>query len=103
MVTSDGTTVPPCTVGAIKELIVAAELLRDGWSVYRSLSVSAACDLVAIKGKRILRIEVRSATRNGLGHLQYGGQTRVELRADRYTTLALVVDGEAVIYSGEKP
>jgi Holliday junction resolvase len=51
-----------CTVGAIAELTVSIGLMNVGYAVYRSFSHNAPCDLVAIKGDRILRIEVKTIT-----------------------------------------
>ena len=48
------------SVGAMSELFVCGELLRKGYSVFRSLSPSCFCDLIAIKGKETLTIEVRT-------------------------------------------
>lgn len=47
-------------VGAISELIVCADLLKKGWEVFRTVSQSCSCDLIVIKNKKILRIEVRT-------------------------------------------
>ncbi len=47
-------------VGAVVELIVSADLLRRGYEVFRALSQSASCDILAMKDGAILRIEVRS-------------------------------------------
>jgi hypothetical protein len=53
----------PCTIGAVGELLVAADLLRQGWAVFRAVSPACFCDLVAYR-KGILRfIEVRSGGR----------------------------------------
>jgi len=49
------------TIGAISELSVACHLMNLGYDVFRSLSPHASCDLVAIKGQRVLRIEVKTA------------------------------------------
>ena len=56
------------TVGALGELAVSCELLRRGWTVFRALSPSAFCDLIAIKDGTMLRIEVRTAYRPASGH-----------------------------------
>jgi len=52
--------IPPGTVGAIGELVVAADLLQRGYEVFRSLSPSASCDLAILKDGQLLRIEVRT-------------------------------------------
>lgn len=48
------------TIGVATELKVASELFLKGYSVFRALSPSAPCDLIAIKDKHIFRIEVRT-------------------------------------------
>ena len=49
------------TVGAIGELRVSTDLLARGYEVFRAVSPSCSCDLIARKGGRALRIEVRTA------------------------------------------
>ena len=53
------------TKGAFAELLTAAILLSRGYDVYRSVSPNANCDLVIVRGKLVLRIEVRSGKYNG--------------------------------------
>lgn len=49
------------TIGAISELVVAADLMRRGFEVYRALSPASSCDLLAQpRGGSQLRIEVRT-------------------------------------------
>jgi len=45
--------------GAIGELAVSAFLLSHGWAVFRSISSASLVDLVAIRNKTIVMIEVR--------------------------------------------
>lgn len=49
------------TVGAISEMEVCAELMRKGYAVFRSLSPSCFCDAIAVKGEKILKIEIRTS------------------------------------------
>lgn len=49
------------TKGAISELIVCSKLLNDGFSVFRAVSPSEFCDVIAIKGVKMFKIEVRTA------------------------------------------
>ena len=51
------------TAGAISEIVVSASLLKDGWDVYRAVSPSSKCDLVAIKDGIIRRVEVKTGYR----------------------------------------
>lgn len=55
------------TVGALGELRVAVDLMRNGYNVYRALSPSAPCDLLIFKDEKLIEVEVRTAvvTRNG--------------------------------------
>lgn len=46
--------------GAISELSVCADLMEHGYDVFRAISPSATCDLVAMKNGRCLKIEVKT-------------------------------------------
>ena len=46
--------------GAASELIVAADLLRRGYEVFRALSPHASCDLAILHDGKLLRVEVRT-------------------------------------------
>lgn len=53
------------TVGAISELIASTHLLTQGWAVFRALSQSCFCDLVAFKsGEKPRFIEVKTGYKN---------------------------------------
>lgn len=56
--------IPEGTVGAIAELFIATDLLSRGYSVFRSLSQSCFCDLIGIKGNKVLKIECKTGHRN---------------------------------------
>lgn len=47
-------------VGVIAELIVAVNLTKKGWEVYRAISQASGSDLVAIKDNVIKTFEVRT-------------------------------------------
>lgn len=51
-------------VGAINELLVAADLLRRGLHVFRAMSPSCPCDLTVLKGSTLLRFEVTTARKS---------------------------------------
>ena len=59
---------PTGTIGAASELIVASYLILKGYEVYRAMSQCSNSDLIAIRGDKILKIEVRSGwtQRNGV-------------------------------------
>jgi PD-(D/E)XK endonuclease len=46
--------------GAIGELKVSCDLLDRGYEVFRSVSPDGSCDLVALKGDKMFRIEVKT-------------------------------------------
>lgn len=84
--------------GAINELIVCADLMNRGYSVFRSVSQSCSCDLIAMKPnvnlpvqqQNYLRVEVTTATRTKKGDAVFAPHD-----PDAYDLLALVfVDGE---------
>src|SRR5262249_47266514 len=52
------------TKGAIHELQASVDLMRKGWEVFRAVSPSASCDLIAVKGEQLLRIQVTKAHYN---------------------------------------
>ena len=55
------------SVGAISEMMICSEMLKRGYSVFRTISNASFCDVVAIKASEILLIEVRT------GYRQMGG------------------------------
>lgn len=57
--------------GAVGELLVAADLLRRGFAVYRSVSPSSPCDLIAQKDAALLRVEVTKGTRYRSGNTAF--------------------------------
>lgn len=69
------------TVGALTELEVAADLLKKGYEVFRSLSPSASCDLAVLQNGVLRRIEVRTAYRGPSGVIS---TTRNGFRADHF-------------------
>ena len=50
----------PGTVGAVSELIACADLLVKGYEVFRAVSPSCSCDLIALRGSEVKRVEVRT-------------------------------------------
>jgi PD-(D/E)XK nuclease superfamily protein len=82
--------------GTQGELLVCCDLLGKGYDVYRSVSPSAKCDLVAIKPGVILRIEVRTGTiYPANGRISYG----TERLTPEFTDLvAVVLRGKDILY-----
>jgi hypothetical protein len=82
-----------CTIGAIAELTVSIALMNLGWSVYRAFSHNAPCDLVAIRGSEVLRIEVKTVTE---------GKTPTVDRS-KFDHLALLIRGGEVVFHPPLP
>lgn len=82
------------SVGAIAELAVSADLLKKGYAVFRSVSPSCSCDLIAMKGKKVLRVEVKSGYQNKDGRIQCAKPKQVN-----YDILAIVLhQKDTIIY-----
>ncbi len=80
------------TIGAVGELAVSVDLLRLGYEVFRSVSPACSCDLVAFDGCSLLRLEVRTGYRSGLGD-------RITCKTDkRADVLAVYLPSEHAIY-----
>lgn len=56
-----------------------------GFQVFRNLSVNGSCDLVAIKGRRIIRVQVKSTL---------SINSFMNLRQGQNDLLAILVEGE---------
>ena len=48
------------TVGAMSEMEVALDMMNKGFAVFRALSPSCLCDLIAFKDGKTLMVEVRT-------------------------------------------
>ena len=62
---------PTGSVGAVSEMLAAADLLKNGYSVFRAISQACYCDLIAIKGNEEWHIEVRTGYRSLNGTLNF--------------------------------
>ena len=67
--------ISPGTVGAMSEMMVAIHLMRLGYAVFRALSPSCFCDLMAVKDGRMLRIEARTGYTTPLGKIAFPRNT----------------------------
>ncbi len=87
------------TTGTIGELVVAADLLRKGFEVFRAVSPSCSCDLAILKNGQLLRVEVRTGYRN-----QKTNHVRCALspkNRDRFDIFAIVIAGTEILYRPE--
>jgi len=51
--------VTPLTTGAVGELEVSVDMMRNGFEVFRSHSPNTSCDLIALLDGKCFRIEVK--------------------------------------------
>ncbi len=90
----------PGTAGALNELIVSADLISKGYDVFRAFSPNASCDLVIIKEKRILRVEVKSINKTFVGELSITPTVK-RISAEKCDVIALVVRcSKEIVYVG---
>ena len=88
------------TVGAYSELLACADLIDRGFDVFRAISQSSPCDLIAIWDGNSLRIEVRTA------YLTANGEVRCHRNRGeehRYDVLAMVAPDRTVTYEPPLP
>jgi Holliday junction resolvase len=52
----------PSARGARFEILIAGDLMRQGWQVFRALSPVGRTDLIAIKKNILIKIQCRSTT-----------------------------------------
>lgn len=75
------------SIGAVGELKVCADLLIKGYEVFRAMSPSSSCDILALKNGRILRIEVRTARKIKTGEIQFPGTLKDVGRSDHFAAV----------------
>jgi hypothetical protein len=78
--------IPTGTVGAMHELLVAADLMKRGSHVFRALSPSCPGDLMILQGSKIKIVEVTTGYRLLNGTLAYPTRKQTE----RFDVLAVV-------------
>lgn len=93
---------PLCSnvAGALAEMLVCVDLMKRGLDVYRSISPSGRCDVVAIcrDSGAVNRIEVKCGTRN-----QAGKVTCQVGKHNSFDTLAMVVGDGEIVYEPPLP
>lgn len=83
----------PGQIGALGELMVSCDLIKKGYEVFRALSQSCSCDLVALKNEKCVRIEVRYS--NTIYIPTGKGMVNKKHRAD----VLAIVTGKEITYS----
>jgi len=85
--------------GAIGEMKVGADLMHRGYYVYRCLSPTGPCDLIAMDGGRLWRVEVKMAYRGA-----EGGITPPTIRRPKsFDVLACVLPDGSIVYEPDLP
>jgi Holliday junction resolvase len=75
------TILPSGTTGAMSELMISADLMKHGYDVFRALSPSCYCDIIATRSDGSLRIEVRTGYRNQSGKVGFPKNTNGDIDA----------------------
>lgn len=74
--------------GTVAELLVATDLMKQGFEVFKALSPHCSCDLIAFDGDKCYRIEVKTGYVHPTNGIRYGGK---KLDPCRYDVMAVVV------------
>lgn len=82
------------------ELLVAVDLLRLGFCVFRAISPNSPCDLAILKDKELIMIEVTTGARSVKGNLTYPLHKKY---AHIYDVLAVVERGGKITYLPDSP
>ena len=80
------------------EMLVAVDLLRRGFYVYRSLTPNSPCDLAIVKDDQFLRIEVKTGIISLSGKLSWAS-TKNQL----FDILAVVEHSGVITYYPDLP
>lgn len=80
-------------LGAASEMVVAADLLRRGYPVFRSMTHQSPFDLVVMVGSKLYRVEVKTGYKDRNGRI-YSGHTFEKALVGRFDVLAEVVGAE---------
>lgn len=84
-------------IGSLHEMLVCVDLLKRGYSVFRSICPSAICDLAILKEDKFLRIEVTTGNLSNItGHI-----SRPKKDKKRFDVLATVLRDGSIIYESE--
>lgn len=79
--------IPPGTVGALAELVVAVDLMERGLEVFHAMSPSSSCDLAVLDGAVLRRVEVRTGHRTATGRLVFFRNPRDDGRHDLFAVV----------------
>jgi Holliday junction resolvase-like predicted endonuclease len=54
-------------IGAMSEMLVCVDLMKRGFEIFRAVSQCCSCDLIALRGGKALRVEVKTGYRTKSG------------------------------------
>lgn len=78
--------------GALSELLTAADLIKKGCHVFRSVSPAAPCDMIILKDGKLRRVEVTTGQRLANNELSSPAHDK-----EKYDILATVIIEEGFI------
>lgn len=81
-------------IGAMHELLVSADLFKMGYSVFRSLSPSAPCDIVILKNGKLLRVEITTGILSSTGKIYNAKMYKPKKVKEQYDVLAIAFKGK---------
>ncbi len=83
------------STGTLSELLASADLISKGYYMFRALSPSSPCDLIALRGDKCLRVEVTTGRRNSnTQSIYYPNKTKDQAKFD---LLVVVVPEEGTV------
>lgn len=83
------------TVGAAGELLATVDMIAKGYEVFRAVSPSTSCDLIALKDGKLYRVEVRTGLPSTNGTINY---PKKNIRADMVAIVSHQKDKTQIIY-----
>ncbi len=75
------------TIGAMAELLTCYDLMSKGWEVFRAMSPACPCDLIAMKGSLLIRVQVRSTYKFDSGETRIPTSAKDEGRQDMFAVV----------------
>lgn len=80
------------TKGALTELLIACDLIKKGWHVYRGVSYTCPFDLIIYNGKKLIRVEATT------GHYINGKLNHCKVLDEKKDILAIYIYPDEIIY-----
>ena len=59
------------TIGALHEIQAASFMVKYGWEIYFPFLTQSRCDFIACKGRRTLKVQVKTVSKNKSGPFSY--------------------------------